>query len=49
MYECVKEVKGHIIVRKIGTDGPYYVMVREYGYVTFETLEEAVEYIENEL
>lgn len=49
VYETVKELKGHIIIRKIGSHGPYHVMVREYGYVTFETLKAAVEYIKNEL
>ena len=53
MYETVKVVKGHAIVRMIGTRGVYHVNVREgkgfKEFHTFRTIKAAVEFIEKAL
>jgi hypothetical protein len=53
MYETVKTVKGHDIVRMKGTHGAYHVTVREgkgfREFHTFRTIKAAAEFIEKTL
>lgn len=53
MYETVKTVKGHDIVRMKGTHGAYHVTIREgkgfREFHTFRTIKAAVEFIETTL
>lgn len=53
MYEVVKIVKGHEIVKMKGTRGAYHVNVREgkgfREFHTFRSIKAAVEFIEKTL
>lgn len=53
MYETVKTVNGHDIVRMRGTKGAYHVNVREgrgfREFHTFKTIKSATEFIEKTL
>ena len=45
MFETVKTIKGHNVVRMIGTHGFYHVNMGEGKYCTFKTIKSAVEFI----
>ena len=53
MYETVKVVNGHSIVRMMGSHGVYHVNVREgrgfREFHTFKTIKAAVEFINKAL
>ncbi len=51
MYETVKTVNGHDILRAVGTRRFYYVIIKDFGdgckkYATFHTIKAAAQFCE---
>jgi hypothetical protein len=51
MYETVKTVNGHDIIRAVGTRRFYYVIIKDFGdgckkYATFHTIKAAAQFCE---